>query len=410
MFGAPHAGQAPDMAEGELLRFRAGKMKLEGKMCIPDKRKGLIRLIRDLNDMLLHFQWLDRTNNPPTVEDDLIIFPGDATFVKVGKPDVRVYSVKLSAGGEHLFWMQEADAAGDAELARMVHNILNEADDDLDLEAASDPASSSQTDEAPLVAGTRPIADAFTPPAYKNQVAPDPTASAVGAGSVQQAGPMFVPVPAEPGSGAPALGGSGGAPTLDFDFVSLLKGMAASMKGSSQQQQHHHRHGGGAGPSLAEILTPDTILPLLQNPSIREQLAQYLPESNRSQEAITSLISSPQFQQQLHAFSQVLQQGRIDLTQFGIDPNKYGFSAVSFLQAIQDQAGSGQASGPATATQGQGQGPGQGASQGHAASGQGPTDMDTSGPEDASKADEGADKEMRAGKGPAGDEKPKDKE
>ncbi|KAE8672086.1 Protein trichome birefringence-like 5 [Hibiscus syriacus] len=49
-----------------LLEFRAGKMSLEGKRVVPDTRKGLIRIARG-EEGLVHFQWLDRTQN--VIED-----------------------------------------------------------------------------------------------------------------------------------------------------------------------------------------------------------------------------------------------------------------------------------------------------------------------------------------------------
>ncbi|RYR19687.1 hypothetical protein Ahy_B03g064552 isoform D [Arachis hypogaea] len=66
-----------------MLEFRAGKMLFEGKRVVPDARKGLVRIARG-EEGLVHFQWLDRTQN--VVEDltqDQIIFPNEAIFEKV---------------------------------------------------------------------------------------------------------------------------------------------------------------------------------------------------------------------------------------------------------------------------------------------------------------------------------------
>ncbi|KAK8583989.1 hypothetical protein V6N12_068241 [Hibiscus sabdariffa] len=49
-----------------LLEFRAGKMLLEGKRVITDTHKGLICIARG-EERLVHFQWLDRTQN--VIED-----------------------------------------------------------------------------------------------------------------------------------------------------------------------------------------------------------------------------------------------------------------------------------------------------------------------------------------------------
>ncbi|KAK8590122.1 hypothetical protein V6N12_024505 [Hibiscus sabdariffa] len=55
----------PAMQE-TLLEFRVGKVLLEGKWVITDTRKGLIRIARG-EERLVHFQWLNRTQN--VIED-----------------------------------------------------------------------------------------------------------------------------------------------------------------------------------------------------------------------------------------------------------------------------------------------------------------------------------------------------
>lgn len=47
-------------AKKNLIEFKAGKMYLKGKMCHPDKRKGLV-YIHQSDDSLMHFCWKDRT-------------------------------------------------------------------------------------------------------------------------------------------------------------------------------------------------------------------------------------------------------------------------------------------------------------------------------------------------------------
>jgi len=90
-----------------LLSFRAGKMSRENDTSdtvIPDERKGYIQLINE--DDLLHFQWKERSALDP--EDDLIIFPDDAKFIRVTEAvDGRVYMLRFeSSKAKHFFWMQ----------------------------------------------------------------------------------------------------------------------------------------------------------------------------------------------------------------------------------------------------------------------------------------------------------------
>jgi hypothetical protein len=90
-----------------LLSFRAGKMNRENETSdtvVPDLRKGYIQLLNE--DDLLHFQWKERS--APDAEDDLIIFPEDAKFVRVEEAgEGRVYMLRFeSSKAKHFFWMQ----------------------------------------------------------------------------------------------------------------------------------------------------------------------------------------------------------------------------------------------------------------------------------------------------------------
>jgi 26S proteasome regulatory subunit N13 len=95
------------MPSQTLLSFRAGKMNREtetSNTVLPDLRKGYIQLLNE--DDLLHFQWKERS--APDAEDDLIIFPEDAKFVRVIEAgDGRVYMLRFeSSKAKHFFWMQ----------------------------------------------------------------------------------------------------------------------------------------------------------------------------------------------------------------------------------------------------------------------------------------------------------------
>jgi hypothetical protein len=75
-----HRAPVPDVID-----FRCGKMKLDanGTTVQPDLRKGRITVRTADSDGCLHFTWSDRTSNATEPEDDLILFPGDATFGRV---------------------------------------------------------------------------------------------------------------------------------------------------------------------------------------------------------------------------------------------------------------------------------------------------------------------------------------
>jgi hypothetical protein len=54
-----------------------------GTTVTPDTRKGRIVVRTAEADGCLHFTWSDRSSNATEAEDDLILFPGDATFSRV---------------------------------------------------------------------------------------------------------------------------------------------------------------------------------------------------------------------------------------------------------------------------------------------------------------------------------------
>ena len=72
IFGAPQPA-----ASNVLLQMKAGKLTQSGTTVTADPRKGLL-LLQKSDDDLMHLIWKDRSSN--TVEDDLIIFQGDATL------------------------------------------------------------------------------------------------------------------------------------------------------------------------------------------------------------------------------------------------------------------------------------------------------------------------------------------
>jgi len=115
---------------------------------------------------------------------------------------------------------------------------------------------------------------------------------------------------------------------------------------------------GAVGVGLGDILKPELILPLIENLPI-EQLASHLPEGSWTPADILELLQSPPLRQQLDAFTHVLRTGQIDLAQFGVDPNKYKFTVVSFLEALEDsvdKAGSSSSAGDKDAEPKQGGG------------------------------------------------------
>ncbi|KAK4798776.1 hypothetical protein SAY86_031102 [Trapa natans] len=93
---------------------------------------------------------------------------------------------------------------------------------------------------------------------------------------------------------------------------------------------------GPEGFGLGDLLKPELIMPLMETLPLEQSLAPYLPEGQWTPEEILELLQSPPFRQQVESFTYVLRTGQIDLSQFGIDPTKYKFTVLSFLEALED--------------------------------------------------------------------------
>ncbi|ORX88423.1 adhesion regulating molecule [Basidiobolus meristosporus CBS 931.73] len=115
----------PVQRSKNLVEFKAGKCLREGDTNVvkADTRKGLVYL-KQGEDSLMHFYWKDRKTN--SVEDDLIIFPDEAEFLKVEESDGRVYVLKFKSSSLRMFfWMQDKSSEQDEELRSRVNEVLN---------------------------------------------------------------------------------------------------------------------------------------------------------------------------------------------------------------------------------------------------------------------------------------------
>ncbi|GAA5877338.1 hypothetical protein JCM3774_001640 [Rhodotorula dairenensis] len=94
------------MSAARLLQFRAGRALRQGdsNTVAPQPDRGLVYLQQE-DDGLLHFCYKDLATGH--LEDDLIIFPGDAEFHKVND---RVHVLKFnSSSARHFYWHQDPD-------------------------------------------------------------------------------------------------------------------------------------------------------------------------------------------------------------------------------------------------------------------------------------------------------------
>eukprot|EP00198_Chlamydomonas_reinhardtii_P010171 XP_001699508.1 predicted protein [Chlamydomonas reinhardtii] len=218
--------------------------------------------VRRTEDTLVHVQWYERTAEGRAAEpvDDVIVFPGEAMLEKI--PGQRAVVLKFPEDKErNMFFWWVVRGASLVLWMLSAHNPhrLQE-------------GGAAEDDEA-LVA-------AFNTALHQPGVM-------MGQGS--SVGQMPAAPAQTPGSTA-----------------------------AVNAQGNRRRAVAAPGPSLAEVLRPEALMPVLRDPSVLAELAPHLPEQHRTMEALEALAHSPQFQQQLSTFSDALQTGQLDLSQFGL--------------------------------------------------------------------------------------------
>ncbi|KXZ44701.1 hypothetical protein GPECTOR_63g29 [Gonium pectorale] len=323
--------------EAVLGEFRAGKLKLQAGQLVADPRKGLVRLVQT-EDTLVHVQWYERTAAGPAAapEDDVIVFPGEAVLEKL--PGQRALLLKFpdDRSRDMFFWIQEPKADGDDALVTAFNGRLNHVHD------------AEVAEESAMAASEMPGVTGITPSSALEHAH---VASEAGAGAMMGVGGSLVQLPSAPAqtpASAAAVNTQANnlAAILGNAIAASLGGGAAPAYGAEEQLAHsllaqlaaaqggRHRAMAAPGPSLAEVLRPDVMSAFLRDPTVLAALAPHLPEEQRTTEALVSLAHSPQFRQQLSAFSAALQSGQLDLSQFGL--RAAGYSVADFLTAIQE--------------------------------------------------------------------------
>ncbi|KAJ6584855.1 proteasome complex subunit Rpn13 ubiquitin receptor-domain-containing protein [Mycena capillaripes] len=267
-----------------LLAFKAGRAfrRENSNIVEPSPVKGAIILTAG-EDGLFHFTWKNRTTG--VVDEDLILFPSDASFVKVPQSSGRMYVLKFSSSNQrHFFWLQDASTARDDEFVANINRLLE------------DP-------ESNLVWNT-----------------------AIAAASQPQASTSAQPASATASSAATA-------PLIPPEQLAQLQRLLA---GSSRAP---------AAPelSLTDILTPANLTPLFSShPELIPTLFPHLPPdlpTPPSAEALQRIINSPQFRSAVSSFDQALRTGMLGelVRALGL-PEEAGTGIEPFLRAVQEQA------------------------------------------------------------------------
>ncbi|KAF8631798.1 hypothetical protein AX17_005013 [Amanita inopinata Kibby_2008] len=276
------------MAE-TILAFKAGRaFRREGTNTVdPDPTKGAI-ILSNGDDGLLHFMWKNRTNDQ--IEEDLILFPSDASFVKVALPTSgRVYVLKFSSSNQrHFFWMQDASVVRDEEFVNNLNGLLQ----DPDYRLVWNTISSRSTQPAASSSQAR-----VSPP---SRIVP----------SNVRAGP---------------------------EQLAALRTLLSTAGNRSQATSSV------SDLSLTDVLTPTNITPLFtSHPELIPSLFPHLPPDlpvPPSPEALQRIVSSPQFRSAVSNLDQALRTGLLGGLVRGLGlSEEAGTSVEAFLRAIQEQA------------------------------------------------------------------------
>ncbi|GAA5830161.1 hypothetical protein JCM11251_006901 [Rhodosporidiobolus azoricus] len=302
-----------------LLQFKAGRATRQGDsntvVCEPDR--GLITI--EEQDGLLHFLYTSLASPARPVLDDLIIFPGDASFLSVPSSSPaygRAHCLKFnSSSARHFYWSQDVDLSTEEYEARgrRVNELIGGEEEESSAGAMEVEGETSET-PAPV-----PPASTFETPA--------PTRTA------------------DSSSTAP------GAPKKAFGSeaqMTQLQNILASLGGGA---------GGGSGfaglnqaPSftLPDVLTPSSALSLLQSlpPPALAHLSSFLPPSTNlptstPSSQVTSLsraVSSPEFRRALASLDRALRTGATGPLVQGLGMGQRAAQGTEeFLEEVQRQ-------------------------------------------------------------------------
>uniref|UniRef100_A0A7S3VUQ2 Pru domain-containing protein n=1 Tax=Dunaliella tertiolecta TaxID=3047 RepID=A0A7S3VUQ2_DUNTE len=291
--------------EQTLVEFRAGLLQPVENVLRADTRKGLLRVVQ-ADDDLVHVMWYERVGAVPKEqpERDIVVFPSECSLKEVPhQPRCFTLSFAADPSRDEFYWMQEPKADRDAALIAAFNAAVN---------------------------GELPQPSA--------PVAPQPevtSSSRDAADSAQRSGADLAALlrTALASAGEPAQVGS-------QDSNALAASLMAQMAGKGTKRMRVDE-----GPGLHDVLQPEAVVPLLQDPESLQALAEHLPEEHRTMKQLIATIQSPQFRQQVALFGAAIQTGQLDtLHQFGLHTK--GFSTADFLEAIQEQARKAEGGGP----------------------------------------------------------------
>jgi len=304
------------------------------KLVTADHRKGLVQLKQSSEDGLIHFVWKDRGSNK--IEHDLIIFPEDAVFRKVGEANARVYVLEFKSSSKLLFfWLQEQSAEKDEKNCADINKFINNppqpgsntgGNGKLDNLAGLDQnqllqflANASQSGN---LSGLRDL--------LRGVQRPSETTS-----TSTQSQPQSQPqtqTQTQPRSQPQTQTQSQPQANFSAQIHNIVSKLSQDKKPQAPET------------SLSDILNIEEVIKsgLLDNDKVLEKLAEYLPEGESvNMENLRENLNSNQFKEAIRTFNAALQGGELKniASSFGLDASTLGANAKveDFLIAVQNK-------------------------------------------------------------------------
>ncbi|KAM0751856.1 adhesion regulating molecule [Meredithblackwellia eburnea MCA 4105] len=280
-----------------LLEFKAGKAFRRGETnwVDPNPNRGLVYLQEE--DDLLHFYYKDLVTG---AIDDLIIFPGDATF-SLAQPRVHVLKFN-SSSDRHFFWLQDVEPTRDEEIARRVNELFGAEVEDVEESGME--------------------VEGIAPAAPNPLETPAPT----------RAFPSSSSAPA-PGAPKKALGSEA--------QLAQLRDILAGFKAGGAL-------GGGSGSALGtpdflltDVLTSNSLTTLLDSsPDLAATLLPFLPPTvPQTPHSLTKAVNSIEFKRSVASLDRALRTGALGPLVAGLGLGEESAMGVdAFLKGVQEQA------------------------------------------------------------------------
>ncbi|KAK4056452.1 hypothetical protein OIO90_002595 [Microbotryomycetes sp. JL221] len=294
-----------------LIQFKAGQCFRQGdtNTVVPSPGRGLITIENE--DGLLHFRYKDLEAG--AVTEDLILFEGDASFIKASE---RVHCLKFSSSSARSFyWHQDVDSSNDEANARRVNELIGgtveEESASMDLEGATVNPFETPAPTARTTTSTTATTTTTTTTTTSKNSASQPIVSTTASSS-----------------GNAALGSN--------EQMAQLQDILAGLRSQAGQAVRQR-------PSfvLPDVLPPSVMQTILySDPTMYQRLLPFIPsELPQTQESVARALTSPEFQRGLSSLDRALRTGATGPLMRGLGLNESAAEGVEqFLEQVQKKA------------------------------------------------------------------------